>query len=200
MPLLFSYGTLEQEDVQFATFGRQLQGSADELPCFELSLVEIRNAQFVASSGQTHHANITFNGNNDSRVNGTAFTITDSELAAADQYERPAGYERIAVTLESGKSAWVYLHASSMPGVSIHLNPTGVYKITKEIAGELSAIGKVGQADRLVAAMRYGSTGTEILMALHSNLMELLTQDSHLSAGLRSKIKSLSQAISEQLL
>jgi hypothetical protein len=31
MPLLFSYGTLQQEGVQRATFGRLLKGSADAL-------------------------------------------------------------------------------------------------------------------------------------------------------------------------
>ena len=39
MPLLFSYGTLQQEDVQLATFGRLLQGQKDELLGFEQSLV-----------------------------------------------------------------------------------------------------------------------------------------------------------------
>ncbi len=35
MPLLFSYGTLQQEDVQLSTFGRLLQGQRDELLGFE---------------------------------------------------------------------------------------------------------------------------------------------------------------------
>jgi hypothetical protein len=37
MPLLFSYGTLQQEDVQWSTFGRLLEGQRDELPGFERS-------------------------------------------------------------------------------------------------------------------------------------------------------------------
>jgi hypothetical protein len=37
MPLLFSYGTLQQEDVQWSTFGRLLEGEPDELPGFALS-------------------------------------------------------------------------------------------------------------------------------------------------------------------
>ncbi len=40
-----------------------------------------------------------------------AFEVTDAELAAADDYERPAAYVRIAVVLASGASAWVYVHA-----------------------------------------------------------------------------------------
>jgi gamma-glutamylcyclotransferase (GGCT)/AIG2-like uncharacterized protein YtfP len=56
----------------------------------------------------THYANVRFNGNDDSRVSGTAFEVTDAELHKADQYERGASYERLLVTLASGKEAWVY--------------------------------------------------------------------------------------------
>ena len=41
------------------------------------------------------------------RVQGTAFEVTDAELAAADDYERDADYIRIAVVLASGHPAWV---------------------------------------------------------------------------------------------
>jgi len=109
MPLLFSYGTLQQENVQLSTFGRLLQGQRDELLGFEQSLVRIEDPQVVATSGKTHHANVTFNGRNDSRVSGTVFEITDAELAAADRYEEPAAYKRVAATLASGKQAWVYV-------------------------------------------------------------------------------------------
>jgi gamma-glutamylcyclotransferase (GGCT)/AIG2-like uncharacterized protein YtfP len=118
MPLLFSYGTLQQENVQRATFGRLLQGQPDELPGFEQSSVRIEDPQVVATSGQTHYANVTFNGRTDSRVRGTVFEITDAELAAADQYEQPAAYKRVAAVLASGKQAWVYIHARSTPGAS----------------------------------------------------------------------------------
>ena len=118
MPLLFSYGTLQQEEVQLSTFGRLLQGERDELPGFELSLVRIENPQVVAPSGQTHYANVTVNGRNDCRVRGTVFEISDAELAAADRYEAPAAYQRIAATLASGKQAWVYVHTRSAPEAS----------------------------------------------------------------------------------
>jgi hypothetical protein len=39
--LLFSYGTLQLESVQVATFGRRLAGTEDGLPGFEESLVKI---------------------------------------------------------------------------------------------------------------------------------------------------------------
>jgi gamma-glutamylcyclotransferase (GGCT)/AIG2-like uncharacterized protein YtfP len=110
MPLLFSYGTLQEENVQRSTFGRPLQGQRDELPGFERSSVRIEDLQVVSATGMTHYANVTFNGRNDSRVSGTVFEITDGELAAADQYELPAAYERVAAMLASGKEAWVYMH------------------------------------------------------------------------------------------
>ena len=113
MPLLFSYGTLQHADVQLATFGRLLRGQSDELPGFEPSRVEIADAQLVASSGETHHLNVVFNGRNDSRVSGTVFEVSDAELAAADRYEQPAEYERRTVTLASGRQAWVYVYVGS---------------------------------------------------------------------------------------
>jgi hypothetical protein len=109
MPLLFSYGTLQQEDVQRATFGKLLKGLRDELPGFEPSLVKIKDPQVVATTGKTHHANVRFNGKNDSRVPGTVFEITEAELLAADEYEEPEGYKRIEAILVSGKEAWVYV-------------------------------------------------------------------------------------------
>ena len=111
MPLLFSYGTLQQESAQRATFGRLLHGQRDELAQFERSLVRIEDPQVVAISGRTHHANVTFNGRSDSRVSGAVFEITDAELAAADRYENIAAYKRVEVVLVSGKRAWVYVDA-----------------------------------------------------------------------------------------
>jgi hypothetical protein len=113
MPLLFSYGTLQQEDVQVSTFGRRLHGQRDELPGFEPSLVPIEDPQVAASLGRTHHANVTFNGRHDSRVSGTVFEVSDDDLAAADEFERSAAYKRIAVRLASGNEAWVYVDARS---------------------------------------------------------------------------------------
>ena len=118
MPLVFSYGTLQEERVQLSTFGRLLKGQADELVGFEPSQVKIEDPEAVARTGKTHHANVTFNGRNDSRVSGTAFEITDAELAAADRYERVDGYQRIAARLASGRQTWVYIDARSAPAAS----------------------------------------------------------------------------------
>jgi len=115
MPLLFAYGTLQQESVQLSTVGRRLEGQEDELIECELSSVRIEDAELASASGQTHYANVTFSGNHTSRVRGTVFEITDTELARIDEYEASASYERVAATLASGRLAWVYVHAAPEP-------------------------------------------------------------------------------------
>lgn len=110
MPLLFSYGTLQDERVQLATFGRRVDGRRDELPQFEPSLVAIEDPQMARTLGRTHNANVTWNGDAAKRVEGTALEVTQSELTAADRYEAPFRYQRIEVTLASGRKAFVYLH------------------------------------------------------------------------------------------
>ena len=107
MPLLFSYGTLQQIAVQLSTFGRLLHGQPDELIGFEQTVLKIEEPEFVATSGKAHHAIVKFNGRDDSRVSGTVFEVSDEELASADAYE-PAGYKRVSARLASGKQAWVY--------------------------------------------------------------------------------------------
>jgi len=111
MPLLFSYGTLQDEKVQLATFRRQLTGQPDELPRCERSSVPIEDPELAARSGRTHNPNIVFNGREESRVSGTVFDITDAELVNADKYEAVHAYDRVAALLVSGRLAWVYLYA-----------------------------------------------------------------------------------------
>jgi hypothetical protein len=118
MPLLFSYGTLQREDVQLTTFGRRLSGTRDELVGFESSLVPVADPELAAAAGMTHHVNAAFTGTPESRVRGTAFEVTDAEIALADKYEQRAAYTRIHVTLASGRHAWVYVDARSAPGRS----------------------------------------------------------------------------------
>jgi hypothetical protein len=110
MPLLFSYGTLQEEAVQLSTFGRVLRGSPDVLVGFELSMKRIEDPAFVAASGRSEHAIVTFTGKNESRVSGMVFEVTEAEIASSDAYE-PAGYRRVLGTLVSGKQAWVYARA-----------------------------------------------------------------------------------------
>lgn len=105
MPRLFSYGSLQQSAVQLATFGRQLAGSQDALVGFELVTVQHAGKKL---------ANVIRSPRADSRVSGTAFEVTEVELAAADEYERGDAYTRIQATLASGCEAWVYVEAASI--------------------------------------------------------------------------------------
>ena len=108
--VLFSYGTLQLESVQLATFGRRLTGTADGLPGFRQSLMKIEDAAVVATSGKTHHPIVRFTDNESDIVDGTAFELTAEELQNADTYE-VSDYKRISVTLRSGVRAWVYVDA-----------------------------------------------------------------------------------------
>ncbi len=119
MPSLFSYGTLQQEPVQLATFGRALAGGPDALRGYQRDLVPVMNPALVDRYGMTVTDTIAFTGSAQSVVAGTMLEVTDDELARSDAYEAPFGYDRIVVTLMSGRTAWVYRHASSaMPNDS----------------------------------------------------------------------------------
>lgn len=107
MPLLFSYGTLQDEAVQRSTFGRAFVASRDALPGYELATWVVQNPDFVALSGKAEHAIVRPSKSADARVEGTLLELTDEELALSDSYE-PEPYERIRVSLASGRHAWVY--------------------------------------------------------------------------------------------
>jgi gamma-glutamylcyclotransferase (GGCT)/AIG2-like uncharacterized protein YtfP len=114
MPKLFSYGTLQQEDVQLATCGRRLQGAADALVGYRQSMVAIDDPEVVRTSGKTHHPIVAFTGQGEDRVAGAVFELTDAELAHADAYE-VAAYVRVEAPLASGLEAWVYVDARGKP-------------------------------------------------------------------------------------
>ena len=52
MPLLFSYGTLQQPAVQMSTFGRLLQGHPDELIGFERAVQPLDDPKFAATNAE----------------------------------------------------------------------------------------------------------------------------------------------------
>jgi len=117
MPWLFSYGTLQQENVQLSTFGRRLAGEKDELVGYEQTTMTIDDPGVVAISGKDRHAIVRFTGIADHRVSGTVFEVTDAELHRADQYE-VAVYRRVSANLASGRVAWVYVDARHGPSGS----------------------------------------------------------------------------------
>ena len=106
---LFTYGTLQLEDVQLETFGRKLDGEPDALPGYKLAMITIMDEAFVVKSGTANHRNLQFTGNASDFVEGAVLHVTQNELERADTYE-PEGYERVRVQLRSGASAWVFIH------------------------------------------------------------------------------------------
>jgi hypothetical protein len=105
---LFSYGTLQQENVQLATFGRRLEGEADALVGFAQETLVINDPDVVARSGKRIHTIVVTTQRNEDRVPGMVFLVTPEELAAADAYE-VSDYVRVEVTLASGLRSWVYV-------------------------------------------------------------------------------------------
>jgi gamma-glutamylcyclotransferase (GGCT)/AIG2-like uncharacterized protein YtfP len=109
--LLFSYGTLRQPDVQQATFGRELDGRPDAIVGYDLDYVTITDPHVIATSGSDRHPILMPTDRAGAAVEGMVFTISEADLAAADEYEVD-DYRRIAVPLRSGDEAWVYVFAS----------------------------------------------------------------------------------------
>ena len=106
---LFSYGTLQQESVQLANFGRKLKGRADVVTGWRLSTVEIRDPGVLVVSGLAVHK-ILVPGKPSDEVDGVVFEISLQELQAADSYETE-DYKRVRVKLRSGIETWVYVAA-----------------------------------------------------------------------------------------
>ena len=107
---LFSYGTLQLEAVQMATFGRQLAGTSDALRGFELVLLKIEDPTVMAISGKAQHTMARYTGCADDVLTGTVFAVTPDEIQKADSYE-VAAVKRVAVVLQSGVRAWAYVDA-----------------------------------------------------------------------------------------
>ena len=111
MEKLFSYGTLQQENVQIETFNRKLSGTKDTLLGYRLSEVKIKDEAVIKASGTNIHPILIQTGNMEDEVNGTVFEITKKELSQADGYEVEE-YIRILAELKSGKSTWIYASAN----------------------------------------------------------------------------------------
>ncbi|MGA2795632.1 MAG: gamma-glutamylcyclotransferase family protein [Roseiarcus sp.] len=105
---LFSYGTLRQEGVQIASFGRLLKGADDALPGYRRSMIEITDPDVIGKSGANLHPIVAASDDPTDEVPGTVFEITQAELAAADAYE-VSDYKRVLARLKSGVDAWVYV-------------------------------------------------------------------------------------------
>jgi gamma-glutamylcyclotransferase (GGCT)/AIG2-like uncharacterized protein YtfP len=108
---LFSYGTLQQEEVQLAAFGRTLEGTKDSLIGYKLVMVQVADQNFIAKSGASQHRNLQYTGDTSHTIEGTVFSVTKTDLEQADAYE-PFDYKRVQVKLASGVDAWIYVYSN----------------------------------------------------------------------------------------
>jgi len=106
--MAFSYGTLQNEKTQGEIFGRLLHGHKDILNGYKIATIEIKDPAFLAKGEDKYQRTLEASGNRQDAIEGTAFEISDEELALADKYE-PENYKRVKVTLQSGTAAWIYL-------------------------------------------------------------------------------------------
>lgn len=109
--LLFSYGTLQLENVQIENYGRLLKGERDILKGYKIENVQITDSKVLAKSQLEYHPIAVKTEKENDLIDGIIFQITENELAETDKYEVDQ-YHRILETFESGKKAWIYVGKS----------------------------------------------------------------------------------------
>jgi len=106
--LLFSYGTLQLEKVQFENYGRLFIGEPDRLIGYKIEKLQITDSTVLAKSLLEYHPIAVKSEDESDFIEGMLFEITDTELRETDKYE-VSEYHRVLETFESGKRAWVYV-------------------------------------------------------------------------------------------
>ncbi|SIQ12292.1 DUF4286 family protein [Maribacter ulvicola] len=95
---IFTYGTLQEREIQLGIFARPLNGFEDKLPLYAISENKVAD----------RYPTLQYTGKEEDAITGQVYTLTHQELQKADIYEGEA-YERIQIQLASGKNAWVYI-------------------------------------------------------------------------------------------
>ncbi|MER5776697.1 GDSL-type esterase/lipase family protein [Streptomyces sp. NPDC002039] len=108
---LFSFGTLMDERVQTALFGRAVPTTPASLAGHTTRPLPITDQAVIAASGLDVH--LTLERGFGATVEGAVLHLTDRELAAADAYEVD-DYTRRRVRLSSGETVWAYLDAKPL--------------------------------------------------------------------------------------
>jgi gamma-glutamylcyclotransferase (GGCT)/AIG2-like uncharacterized protein YtfP len=103
---LFSYGTLQHEDVQENLFGRVLQGTPEKLSGYVLKRIQIEE-----EFGIVHYPVIVETENEGDFINGIVYEVSEIDLHQADLYEG-MHYKRVEVHLHSNQKAWAYSAAN----------------------------------------------------------------------------------------
>jgi gamma-glutamylcyclotransferase (GGCT)/AIG2-like uncharacterized protein YtfP len=102
MQKLFTYGTLQNEDIQESLFGRILQGTPETLIGYTLKEIQIEE-----EFGLVHYPIITETHQPEDNISGIVYEITTNDLHQADLYEG-LHYKRVEVHLQSNEKVWAY--------------------------------------------------------------------------------------------
>ena len=103
---LFTYGTLQHEDVQENLFGRVLKGTPEKLIGYVLKRIQIEE-----EFGIVHYPVIVETQSESDFIDGIVYDVTEKELNQADLYEG-MHYKRVEVHLHSDQKAWAYSAAN----------------------------------------------------------------------------------------
>ena len=103
---LFTYGTLQHEDVQENLFGRVLQGNPEKLIGYVLKRIQIEE-----EFGIVHYPVIVETKDEADFIDGIVYEVNEKELNQADLYEG-MHYKRVEVHLHSNQKAWAFSAAN----------------------------------------------------------------------------------------
>lgn len=95
---LFTYGSLQEAEIQLQLFGRIIKGEKDTLIGYKIA-----KEKYQGTYPLLFHSK-----NKNDILKGKVYKLRNTELEKADSYEGP-DYKRIKVTLASGNKAWVYV-------------------------------------------------------------------------------------------
>ena len=84
---LFSYGTLQKDNVQPELFGWLLNGTKDTLKGCKFSSIEIKGESFLSKGEQKDQLTVIPSNDNNDSIEGTVFGVSEEELLLADNYE-----------------------------------------------------------------------------------------------------------------
>lgn len=102
MEKLFTYGSLQNDDIQEDLFGRTLQGTPEILVGYVVKEIQIEE-----EFGLVKYPILVETNKPEDTINGIVYTISTKELHQTDLYEG-LHYRRVEVHLQSEQKAWAY--------------------------------------------------------------------------------------------
>jgi GrpB-like predicted nucleotidyltransferase (UPF0157 family) len=174
---LFSYGTLQYDNVQLEIFSRTLIGHKDILTGYTLSTIEVTVQKVVELSGESTHKTLFYSGDPEDQISGVIFDVTSAELELTDKYEGNE-YKRILVTLKSNTRVWAYVSRAEELKHFIEIveyNPDW----PKEFEAEAARLNPLFK-DNLIAIYHMGSTSVPGLPAKPTIDFAVEVKDIHL--------------------